>query len=184
MAMVVADMSVSLDGFVADSSERGRPSVRLVQQTAARSTAPGDPGTGGPGVIISGRRTFEVADGWGGHHPTGAPVIVVTHQVPSGWPREDSTVSFETGGIETAMQRAQEIAGDQVIALATPSIIRQCLDLGLVDRIQVKLVPLLLGDGTRLFNHLNRAPIELDDPEVTEGNGVTHLHYNVQKQAS
>jgi len=52
-------------------------------------------------------------------------------------------------------------------------------NLGLVDRIKVKLVPVLLGDGIRLFSQLNRAPIELDNPQVTEGNGVTHLYYNV-----
>jgi hypothetical protein len=58
----------------------------------------------------------------------------------------------------------------------------QCLDLGLVDRIQVKLVPLLLGNGIRLFGTL-AVPIELENPEVTEGNGVTHMYYNVLKRA-
>ena len=110
-------------------------------------------------------------------------MIVVTHQVPIGWPREDSNVSFDTGGIESAMAKASQLAGDlQVIALGNPSIIQQCLDLGLVDRIQVKLVPLLLGNGIRLFGTL-AVPIELENPEVTEGNGVTHMYYNVLRRA-
>ena len=86
-------------------------------------------------MIVAGRRTFEQAEGWGGRHPTGAPVIVVTHRIPKGWPREGAAVSFVPEGIETAMKHAAAIAGDGVIALATPSIIQQCLNLGLVDRI-------------------------------------------------
>ncbi|HTU04036.1 MAG TPA: dihydrofolate reductase family protein, partial [Trebonia sp.] len=89
-------------------------------------------------------------------------------------------VSFETGGIEAAMRKAAEIAGDGVIALGSPNIIQQCLNLGLVDRIQVKVVPVLLGDGIRLFGPLTGAAVELENPVITEGNGVTHMHYNIQ----
>lgn len=181
MATVIADMSVSLDGFVADPSD-GVERVFAWYGKPQPEPAAGGGDTGGLGVIVYGRRTFEVANGWGGNHPTGAPVIVVTHQVPDGWPRENSTVSFGTGGIESAMRKAKEIAADKVIALGSPSIIQQCLNLGLVDRIQVKVVPLLLGDGIRLFGKLAGAPIELEDPEITKGNGVTHLYYNVLRR--
>jgi len=133
---------------------------------------------------VYGRRTFDVANGWDGRHPTGAPVIVVTHEVPDGWPRENSSVSFDTGGIDSAMATAEKIAGDNVIALGSPSIIQQCLALGLVDRIQVKLVPVLLGDGIRLFGSLAAEPVELGNPEVTEGNGVTHLYYDVVRRGA
>lgn len=182
MATVVADMSVSLDGFVADSSD-GVDRVFAWYGKPQPGPAASGADTGGLGVIVYGRRTFEVAGGWGGNHPTGSPVIVVTHQVPEGWPQANSTVSFETGGIESAMAKAEQVAGDQVIALGSPSIIQQCLSLGLVDRIQVKVAPLLLGDGVRLFGNL-AAPVELENPEVTEGNGVTHLYYNVPKRTA
>lgn len=183
MSTVVADMSVSLDGFVADPAggvERvfawyGKP------QPAAQPTEPSGEAAGfGLRVIVYGRRTFDQAKGWGGRHPTGAPVIVVTHDVPEGWPREGSTVSFATGGVESALKEAETIAGDGVIALGSPSIIQQCLDLGVVDRIQVKVVPVLLGAGIRLFGELAAGPIELQNPKVVEGNGVTHLHYGVR----
>jgi dihydrofolate reductase len=182
MTTVVADMSVSLDGFVADPSG-------MVDRVFAWYGKPqqGEPTAGEAeaasiiGVIVYGRRTFETARGWGGSHPAGAPVIIVTHSIPDGWPRENSTVSFVTDGIESAIDKATQIAGNNIVALGSPSIICQCLDLGMVDRIQVKLVPLLLGDGIRLFGHLNTAPIELDGPEVTEGNGVTHLHYRAPR---
>jgi dihydrofolate reductase len=184
MAQVVADMSVSLDGFVADSADRadkvftwyGKPQP---EQSPREPTGEAD--AMGLGVIVYGRRTFDVAHGWNGHHPTGAPVVVVTHSVPEGWPRPDSTVSFDTG-VQSAMAKAAELAGDNVIALGSPSIIQQCLALGMVDRIQVKVVPVLLGEGIRLFGTLTSGPVELDDPEVIQGNGVTHLYYTVPRQ--
>lgn len=188
MARVVADMSVSLDGFVADPDDGvgqvfawyGKPQPEKSPREPA-----GEADAMGLGVIVYGRRTFDLAHGWDGRHPTGAPVIVVTHSVPAGWPREDSTVSFDTAGIESAMATAGKIAGDdKVIALGSPSIIQQCLDLGLVDRVQVKLVPVLLGDGIRMFGPLSTAPVELGNPVVFEGNGVTHLYYDVTQQGT
>lgn len=187
MATVVADMSVSLDGFVADPGDRadrvftwyGKP-----QPEQSPREPSGEAEAMGLGVIVYGRRTFEVAHGWDGRHPTGAPVVVVTHSVPDGWPRPDSMVSFDTAGIESAMATAAEIAGEKVIALGSPSIIQQCLALGMVDRIQVKVVPVLLGAGIALFGTLAGDPVELDDPEVIQGNGVTHLYYNVAKSSA
>lgn len=183
MSRVVADMSVSLDGFVAEPDggvDRvfawyGKPQPPV--QPAGPSA---EPAALGLGVIVYGRRTFDQAKGWGGQHPTGAPVIVVTHEVPDGWPREGSTVSFATVGIEGAMEKAEAIAGDELIALGSPSIIQQCLKLGIVDRIQVKVVPVLLGAGIRLFGALPGGPVELENPTVVEGNGVTHLYYEVR----
>ena len=181
MSMVVADMSVSLDGFVADPAggvDRvfawyGKP------QPAAQPVEPsGEAGAFGLRVIVYGRRTFDQANGWNGQHPTGAPVIVLTHELPDGWPREESAVSFVTDGINSAIKEAETIAGDGVIALGSPSIIQQCINLGIVDRIH-KLVPVLLGAGIRVFGDLAEGPVELDDPMVVEGNGVTHLHYGV-----
>jgi dihydrofolate reductase len=183
MATVVADMSVSLDGFVADPHHGVEHIFAWYGKPQPPASAAGDADTAaGLGVIVYGRRTFEVAEGWHGHHPTGAPVIIVTHEVPGGWPQEGSTVSFETGGIEAAMRRAAEIAGDRVIALGSPSIIQQCLNLGLVDSIQVKVAPVLIGEGIRLFGPLTTDAVELDNPTITAGNGVTHMHYNVRRR--
>lgn len=182
MSKVVADISVSLDGFVADPAGGvGRVFAWYSKpQPAAQPTeASEEAARFGLRVIVYGRRTFEQAKGWGGQHPTGAPVIVVTHEVPDGWPRDGSTVLFATEGIEKAMKDAEAIAGDGVIALGSPSIIQQSLNLGIVDRIQVKVAPVLLGAGIRLFGDLAGGPIELENPTVVEGNGVTHLHYGV-----
>ena len=184
MGRVVADMSVSLDGFVAgphDEMEHVFSWYGKPQPTSPDAkTKAGSDGLG-LGVIVYGRRTFDVAKGWGGTHPTGAPVIVVAHRLPEGWPREGSSVGFAIEGVEGAMERARQIAGPRDVALGSPSIIQQCLNLGLVDRIQVKVVPVLLGKGIRLFDNLAVGPIELDNPEVIEGNGVTHLYYEVPR---
>ena len=184
MGRVVADISVSLDGFVAgphDEMEHVFSWYGKPQPTPPDATTLAGSGGLGLGVIVYGRRTFDVARGWGGTHPTGAPVVVVTHRLPEGWPREGSSVEFATEGVERAMQRAQQIAGSRDVALGSPSVIQQCLDFGVVDRIQVKVVPVLLGAGIRLFDNLTAAPLELGDPEVIEGNGVTHLSYEVPR---
>jgi dihydrofolate reductase len=153
MSTVVADMSVSLDGFVADPSggvDRVFAWYAKPQPAAQPADGRDEAGAMGLRVIVYGRRTFDQAKGWGGRHPTGAPVIVLTRQTPDGWPREDADVSFVTDGIEHAIEQARATAGDGVIALGSPSVIQQCLNLGLVDRIQVKIVPLLLGAGIRM----------------------------------
>ncbi len=182
MATVVADMSVSLDGFVADPADSVEHVFAWYGEPQPR-TQPTEPRADDPApslrVIVYGRRTFELARGWGGAHPTGRTVIVVTHRLPEGWPQPGSSVSFVTLGFKLAMERAAAVAGPGVVALGSPSVIQQGLNLGLVDRIQVKMVPVLLGTGIRLFDNLTSGPIKLEGPVVTEGNAVTHLTYHV-----
>jgi dihydrofolate reductase len=176
MSVVVADMSMSLDGFVADRADGvqevfawyGKPQPAAAAEDLA-----------GLGVIVYGRRTFELAEGWDGNHPTGVPVIVITHEIPEGWPRKDSTVSFVTEGVESALERARQLAGDKMVAIGSPSITQQLLNAGLLDEIRVKIVSVFLGEGIRFFEGLRNTPIELEGPDVTTGNGVTHLHYRV-----
>jgi dihydrofolate reductase len=66
------------------------------------------------------------------------------------------------------------------VAVAAPSLVQQCLGAGLLDEIHIDLVPVLLGDGVRLFEHLKTVPIELESPQMREGRGVTHLTYRVK----
>jgi dihydrofolate reductase len=133
------------------------------------------------GAIISGRRNFDLANGWGGHHPMGVPTFVVTHSIPEGWPREGSSMHFVTEGIDAALEQARAVAGDKDIAVATPNIAQQYLNAGLLDRISISLVPILLGSGLPFFENLSGAPVRLGTPRVTEGNGVTHLTYAVER---
>ncbi len=133
------------------------------------------------GALVVGRHLFDFTGAWGGNHPMGRPVVVVTHSVPDGWPREDAPFTFVTDGIESAIEKAQAIAGDKVVGVNGGTIARQCLNAGLLDEIWVDLVPVLLGGGTPFFDELTGAPVELEGPvSVVEGTDVTHLRYRVR----
>jgi dihydrofolate reductase len=135
--------------------------------------------TSGLGAVLTGRRTFEVADGWGGNHQWG-PAFVLTHEIPDGWPRPGSTVHFVTDGFESAVDQAKAAAGDQAVAVHGANTIQQLLNAGLIDELNVDVAAVLLGSGIRLFDHLAGPPPVLGDPTVVQGVGVTHLRYPVR----
>lgn len=133
------------------------------------------------GALVTGRRTFDLTDGWGGKHPLDVPVFVVSHTVPQEWVYEGSPFTFVTDGLESALEQAKTLAGDKDVGVVGASIVQQCIRAGLLDEIHVDLVPVLLGDGVRLFDHLGTEPIELESTRVIEGAGVTHLTFRVVK---
>ncbi len=102
---------------------------------------------------------------------------MVTHAILEDWPRDDAPFTFITDGIESADAQAKRLAGDMVVAVATPTITQQCLDAGLLDAISVDLVPVLLGQGIPFFANLRDTPVMLENPSVTAGTRVTHLFY-------
>jgi dihydrofolate reductase len=177
-ATIVAGMSMSVDGFVAGP---GDEVDRLFAWYALLSEASGallqDVGTK-LRAIVNGRRTFDIAEGWGGQHPLGVPVFVVTHNAPDGW--DDAPFTFVTDGVESAVAQAAAIAGDGIVGVSGADVVQQCLNAELLDEIAIDLVPVLLGEGIRFFDNLKGTPTELEGPRVTEGNGVTHLSYRVK----
>jgi dihydrofolate reductase len=194
MGKLIADMSMSLDGRIATPDD---DISRLARWFFDGDTevAPGAPfrvseasaelmreALATVGAIIGGRRYFDLAQGWGGRHPMGVPVYVLTHEPPADWPA-DSTIHFVTDGLESAVAQAQEAAGDKLVAIATPGTVRQCLDAGILDELQVNLVPVVLGEGLPFFDGI-RDTVELEGPDVIEGIGVTHLRYRVVRDAS
>jgi dihydrofolate reductase len=74
-----------------------------------------------------------------------------------------------------------QAAGDKDVAVSSANIMQQCLKAGLLDEIHIDLVPILLGEWIRLFEHLGNAPVELESTRVIEDLGVTHLGYRVVK---
>jgi dihydrofolate reductase len=197
VSKVVALMSMSLDGFVADRND-GVGEVfdwYMNSGNVEFQTGGSDPMTfkvSAPsaehlralwselGAVLTGRRTFEVANGWGGNHAWG-PAFVVTHQIPAGWPRPDSTVHFVTDGIESAVKQAKAAAAGKAVAVHGADTIQQLLNAGLLDEISVDIAGVLLGSGVRLFDHLADTPAVLGNPTVIQGVGVTHLRYPVRK---
>jgi dihydrofolate reductase len=133
------------------------------------------------GAFVTGRKTFDITDGWGGSPPLGVPTFVVTHSVPRDWVYEGSPFTFITDGVESAVEQARAVAGDKDVAVGAASIAQQRIRAGLLDDIHVDLVPVLLGDGVRLFDHLGTGPIELERTRVIEAPDVTHLTFRVVK---
>jgi dihydrofolate reductase len=133
------------------------------------------------GAFVTGRRTFDITGGWGGRPPLGVPTFVVTHTVPQEWVYEESPFTFVTDGVESAVEQAKAVAGGKDVAVGAASIAQQCIRAGLLDEVHVNLVPVLLGGGVRLFEHLGTTPIELESTRVIEAPGVTHLTFRVLK---
>ncbi len=134
------------------------------------------------GALVTGRRTFDIAHAWAGKHPMDVPVVVVTHRIPQEWLKEGSPFTFVTDGVEHAVAEAKRIAADKSVTVGAPSIAQQALKAGLIDEMQIDLVPVLLGEGIRLFDNLGDAPIELECRRITPGNGVIHLNFRVVKK--
>jgi len=197
MTRVIALMSMSLDGYVADPDDgveevfdwyfsgdvevpmpgAGSPfTFRVSQASADHLTSL----MAEIGAMLTGRRTFDRAGGWDGRHPWDIPAVVVTHAVPDGWPRLGSTVQFATEGIERAVAQAKAAAAPRSVGVHGAETIQQLLNAGMLDEIQVDLAAVLLGGGVRLFDHLAGTPAVLGNPTVTPGAGVTHLRYPVR----
>lgn len=202
MGKVVLELSMSLDGFIAgpnDGPENGLGDggERLFQWYSSGDVDFPLPGTdmvfrisrasaellhetwSQTGASVTGRRTFDIAGGWGGNPPggPGAPYFVVTHTAP----RDGSPFTFVTDGVESAVVKAKQAAGDKNVDLMGASIAQQCLRAGLIDEIQIDLAPVLLGGGVRLFDHLDIGPIELERIRVVDAPDVTHLRFRVVK---
>ncbi len=187
MGEVIANMSMSLDGFVEDATGSALPLFGWMENlaqpsgdAAQASAALFERAVAGVGALVCGRHLFDLTEGWGGRHPTGAHVFVVTHNPPADWPHPES-FTFVTDGVASAIEQAQRVAGERTVAVATPDITRQCLDLGLLDAIAVDLVPVLLGAGKPFFAGLGHAPVRLETPTVVQGADVTHLHFRVEQ---
>jgi len=199
MAKVTVALTVSLDGYIAgpnDGNELplGEGGAALFEwyftgdtpsrhydrfKLAKRSAEVFDAGIDACGAVVTGRRTYDIAGAWGGDGPVpGRPLFVLTHSVPAEVPETSVPYTFVTDGIESAIRQAKAVAGDTYVALAGLRAGEQCLRAGLLDEIWLTLVPLLLGSGVRLFDHIG-GPVRLEKISVVDAPGVTHLSYRV-----
>ena len=196
MVKVVFNISMSLDGFVAGpndevdrifrwyfsgDTEFPFPGTDMVFKVSEPSAAHLQQGTKTIGAAITGRRNFDIAHAWGGKPPVGVHHFVITHNPPPEWVKEGSPFTFVTDGVESAVNKAKQTAGNKDVVVSSPNILQQCLRAGLIDEIHIDLVPILLGNGVRLFDHLGSEPIELEAIEVIDAPGVTHLGFRVVK---
>jgi dihydrofolate reductase len=197
MGKVSAGATMSLDGFIAGPNESGFdllfqwysngdvelpsaspdvPPPRISAASAELVKREWD----NTGALVVGRHLYDMTNAWGGRHPMDVTTVVLTHRPPQDRPAADENFVFVTDGIEAAVSRAKEIAGDRDVGVNGGEIARQCLEAGLLDEVGIELVPVLLGSGTRLFSNLSTTPVQFEGPiRVVEGVGVTHLRYRV-----
>ena len=202
MGQVVANASMSLDGYIAkDDNTIGRLFDWLQNGTVEIPTVSDDitlhlsppsaeywkQWVGGLGALVCGRTLFDFTGGWGGTHTMGVPVVVVTSEVPTDWveAHPEAPFHFVTDGVEAAVAKAQAIADGRTVAVTAGTIARQCLELGLLDAVAVDLVPVVMGKGHPYFGELSMDDVPLGDPAVCiQGDRVTHLLFPVTEQAS
>lgn len=185
MSIVFADMAVSLDGFIAgpngedgglhdwyfDPSESSGKVIEELMQSI--------------GAMVLGKRSYDVGASQGGFedNPYQMPHFVLAHEVPEMEDRAETDFTFVTDGIESALAQAKAAANDNNVCVAGgANVVNQCLGAGLLDEIRIHLVPVLLGDGIRLFDRVGRERIGLESTRVIESpEGVTHMTFRVVK---
>jgi dihydrofolate reductase len=189
MALVIADMSTSLDGYVTgpnDSRENpfGDGAGTLHDWFGDAATAADrailQQLLDGVGSIVMGRSSFDKNEGdggWGEAGPVGdVPCFVVTHHPPSR--AHPAVFTFVTDGVANAIEQAKHVAGEKFVYLFGATVMQQALPLGLVDEIHIHLVASLIGGGTALFGPLDTA-ITLERTEASLTPAATHLKYRV-----
>ena len=201
MSATVLYMSVSLDGFVAGPNERPDNGLGDGGERLHDWAIPGGGGVEGveavrrsgsvngkvidefmsTGAVVAGRGTFEPAEGWGGDHHNGVPIFIYSRREPgidvSRWP----LVSY-VPNVEQAITKAKQAAGNENVLVHGAAVAQLALVGGLLDELELSVIPVLFGQGRRLFDGLPADQIELERTRTLEGeHGVTHMHYKVNR---
>ena len=193
MGTVVMYGTVSVDGFIANEMDQPGPLFDWLSNGEVPLDASGQlkvskasydytrPYWDQIGATLVGRHVFDLTDGWGGEPPSGIDhVVVVTHRsAPQGW---DPAAPFHfVDGVEAAVAKAQELAGDLIVEVAAGDVGGQVLAGGLVDEVRMDVVPVVFGSGRRFFGAVSALHL-LEDPDVViQGDRVLHLHYRVRR---
>lgn len=193
MGDAVMYASVSVDGFIADENDQPGPlfdwlvsgDVPLDSSGVLKVSQPSydyvRPYWDRIGVTVVGRHVFDLTDGWDGTPPSGVDhVVVVTHRGrPEGW---DPRAPFHfVDGVEAAMAKAQELAGDRVVEVAAGDVGGQVFASGLVDEVRMDVAPVVLGSGKRYFGSTGAQRLLEDPDQVIQGSRVLHLRYRVRR---
>jgi dihydrofolate reductase len=186
MGKVIFGLSVSLDGFIADTKDDPSLVFAWMGNAMERFHEIVGDALNECGAVIMGHRSFDQIDnpnGW--VFPDGTapdwPVIVLQSQPRAPIQQGKTRYTFVTGGIERAVALAREMAGEKYVALHGASAVQQALNAGLLDEFHMNIAHVLLGDGVRLFDHLGSAPIHLERIRTLETPGATHLSFRVMK---
>ncbi len=201
MSATVLYMSTSLDGFVAGphagpGNGLGDGGERL-HEWVLSGGSPDDRGvpplvSGGvngqvvdefmaTGAVVAGRGTFEPAGGWGGDHHDGVPIFVLSRHEPAAPFAQMPLVTYGED-VTSVMAQAKDVAGDRDVLVHGAGTAQLALAAGVLDELEIHLVPVLLGRGRRLFDDLAAEHVELERTRILQGeDGVTHLHFRVRR---
>ena len=194
MSQSVLYMSMSLDGYIAGPNDGpGNPGgddfMRLHEWYGFHDEPPNTGGTGwgahfmeegrATGAVLAGRRTVEQVDHWGGNHH-GVPIFVPSHRPPAAAVAKYPLVTYVTDGIESAMAQAKAAAGDRDVMVHGAYTARTALAAGVLDELQIHQIPVLFGEGRRMFDVLSRR-IELEIIKVIDTPEATHIRYRVRR---
>ena len=193
MGKAIMYSTVSVDGFIADEHDQPGPlfdwllsgDVPLDESGALKVSRESYDYTRAYwdqiGAAVIGRHVFDLTGGWDGKPPAGVDhVVVVTHRPePEGW---DPEAPFQfVDGIEAAVAKAQELAGDRIVEVAAGNVGGQVLAAGLVDEVRMDVVPVIFGSGKRYFGSVDAQHL-LEDPDaVIRGHRVLHVRYRVRR---
>lgn len=198
MGRLVLYMSMSLDGFIAGPGDTqdnpfGASGHRLHAWLRSGGEETGDfrPGAGpgqtvfdemiSTGAVITGRRTGDFVGYWGGDHHDGVPIFVPTHQPPATTFPGD--VRFVTDGAKSCARQAKAAAGQRDVLVHGAYTARECLRAGVLDVLEIQLIPVLFGAGRRLFDGLGPEHTELRLVRTLESPAAVHLRYEVIRDA-
>ena len=201
MSASVLYMSMSVDGYIAAPNDGpdnpgGDGFMRLhewygfpPEREPGPELQPVDPDGAGAhflaegratGAVLSGRRTVEQVDHWGGDHHDGVPIFVPSHRPPgpsvAGYP----LVTYVSDGIASAMEQAKAAAGDRNVLVHGAYTARRALEAGVLDELQIHQIPVLFGSGRRLFDVLP-SRVELEIVRVIDTPDATHIRYRVRR---
>ena len=182
MATVIAGMTTSVDGFVADargSAARLYPDLAALQGSAYMNAAIED-----TGAVLMGRRTFEMADpdSYVGFYEFQVPIFVLTHHPPATPPKQDDhlTFTFVTDGVDSAIAQASAAAGDNSIqVVGGASVVQQLLRAGLVDELHIDVMPVVFGSGLRLLENIDPERVRVEKRGIHEIGARTSLRFRV-----
>jgi dihydrofolate reductase len=201
VSSTVLYMSMSLDGFITGpnegpGNELGDGGHRLHEWALGTDAETGRHGeardrlTGADrevfdemmstGAVVAGRGTFEPAGGWNGDHHDGVPIFILSRHEPGPEFARFPAVTY-VSDLASAVDQAKRAAGDRNVLVHGSSIAQRTLAAGLLDELQIHLVPVLLGEGRRLFEQLGTEPRELETIRVLRGRDATHLRYRVRR---
>jgi dihydrofolate reductase len=196
VSATVLYMSISLDGFIAGPNETvenglGDGGLRLHDWALKDGHFGGEALAGtvngqivdeslATGAVVAGRGTFEPAGGWGGDHHDGVPIFILSRRQPGDDTARWPLVTY-VDDIRTAMSEAKRAAGEKNVLVHGAGITQLALAAGVLDELELHVIPVLFGQGRRLFDNLAAEQIELERTRVLAGeDGVTHMHYRVR----